>query len=441
MMVVVAAIVIAVMIALIRKGYDVRLVLMLAGLLLASIAGHPLVIFEVFGKTLSNVEVIGPICSAMGYAYVLRAVGADKELVKILIRPISSVRLLLVPGGVLIGFLTNVAMPSQTAAAAAVGPILLPLMYAAGYSRIAAGATLLIGCSMGGSMLNPGDVDVVSINSATNVPIEAVIGTIIVPSVLSLVVACIVLTFVLRGNTYLDRENAVEPEGKQAHETSIRNVVLACLAPAPIVVLFITQPTFNLVPYFTQMYPDGLPVYGVMLGATLLAMVVSYSREQVLSAHLSKLTAAFFDGMGYGFAKIISIIIAAGCFLAGLTQIGLIQAVSLMLLGDSTFAAIGSPLATWLMAMMSGSGTAPAVSFAQAVLPTFVQAGQVATAVLLGALAGFGASIGRTMSPVSAVMYFVSDLSNSEPRELIRVVALPLIAALATVIIYGLVSS
>ena len=91
--------------------------------------------------------------------------------------------------------------------------------------------------------------------------------------------------------------------------------------------------------------------------------------------------------------------------------------------------------------MMSGSGTAPAVSFAQAVLPTFVQAGQVATAVLLGALAGFGASIGRTMSPVSAVMYFVSDLSNSEPRELIRVVALPLIAALATVIIYGLVSS
>lgn len=441
MMLAIAATVIAVMIVLIRKGYDVRLLLMIAGLLLASIAGHPLVIFEVFGKTLTNVEVIGPICSAMGYAYVLKAVGADKELVKILIRPIRSIRWLLVPGGVLIGFLTNVAMPSQTAAAAAVGPILLPLMYAAGYSRLAAGATLLIGCSMGGSMLNPGDVDVVSINSATNVPIEVVIGTIITPSVLSLIVACLVLTFVLRGDKYLNSENAIESRGTGAGATSVRNVFLAFLAPAPIIVLFITQPTFNLVPYITEMYPDGLPVYSVMLGATFLAMIVSYSRNQDLPVHLSKLTAAFFDGMGYGFAKIISIIIAAGCFLAGLTKIGLIQAVSLMLLGDSTFAAIGSPLATWLMAMMSGSGTAPAVSFAQAVLPTFVQAGQVATAVLLGALAGFGASIGRTMSPVSAVMYFVSDLSNSEPRELIRVVALPLIAALATVIIYGLVSS
>jgi C4-dicarboxylate transporter len=52
-----------------------------------------------------------------------------------------------------------------------------------------------------------------------------------------------------------------------------------------------------------------------------------------------------------------------------------------------------------------------------------------------------GANIGRTMSPVSAVGYFVSDLAAVEPRELIKVVALPLTAALITVILYGLVSS
>jgi C4-dicarboxylate transporter len=67
--------------------------------------------------------------------------------------------------------------------------------------------------------------------------------------------------------------------------------------------------------------------------------------------------------------------------------------------------------------------------------------GQIPLAIMLGVMAGIGANVGRTMSPVSAVMYFVSDLVTSEPRELIAVVALPLVAALGTVIVYGLVSS
>lgn len=441
MMPVIAFAVVAVMLVAIRKGYDVRLVLMLAGFLLASLAGHPLAIFEVFGKTLSNVEVVGPICSAMGFAYVLKSIGADRELVNILIKPIRTVRWLLVPGGVLIGFLTNIAMPSQTAAAAAVGPILLPLMFAAGYSRVAAGSTLLVGCSIGGSLLNPGDADVVTIQAATSMPIESIIAEIITPSMISVIVAGSLLTYILRGRQYHQQEQLRNNDANSDSRNSLRSIMLACLGPLPVVVLFVTQPSFNLFPYLKQIYPNGLPVYGVMLAATLLAMIVSYKRGGSLSHHLSSVTVQFFDGMGYGFSKVISIIIAAGCFLAGLTKIGVIQAVSMLLLGDPTFAVIASPVATWLMAMMSGSGTAPAVSFAQAVLPTFVSAGQVVLAVALGAMAGIGASIGRTMSPVSAVMYFVSDLSTTEPRELLRVIALPLVSALVAVILYGLVSS
>lgn len=423
----------------IRKQYDVRLVLMLAGIVLTIVAGKPLVVLEVIGKTLSNTDVTGPICSAMGYAFVLRSLGADRELVALLARPLRKARWLLVPGGCLIGFVTNAAIPSQTATAAAVGPILIPLMLAAGYNRVAAGATLLLGCSIGGNLLNPGDADVVTVRIATNVPQDVVMAAVAIPNILALVAAVLVLMFILR-------RPAFHCEQAQQADTSVdrftaRRFSMAMLAPLPVLALIVTQPRLNLFPGITQHYPEGLPVYSVMFASTFLAMIIGYRSNGAFNEHVSKLTSDFFDGMGYGLAKVISIIIAAACFLAGLHAVGLIQQVSMLLLGDPTFATIASPLATWLMAMLSGSGTAPAVSFAQAVLPSFVADGQIPLAIMLGVMAGIGANVGRTMSPVSAVMYFVSDLVTSEPRELIAVVALPLVAALGTVIVYGLVSS
>lgn len=437
---VIAISVIALMLFALRKGYDVRLVLILGGIVLTSVAGNPLEIVNVIGKTLGNVEVTGPICSAMGYAFVLRAIGADKELVALLAQPLRSVGWLLIPGGVAIGFVTNIAIPSQTAAAAAVGPILLPLMYAAGFSRLAAGATLLVGCSIGGSLLNPGDADIVAIHTATQLPVSDVMDDMVIPSILSVVVAMIVLVFQLRSMGV--RTGDQHQHGTAKNEPlSLRRIAMATLAPLPVIVLFVTQPGWKLFPYITEYYPHGLPVYSVMLAASFLAMMISYSTEITLASHLTKLTGEFFDGMGYGLAKVVSIIIAAGCFLAGLSELGVIKAISQLLLQDPSIAMIASPITTWLMAVMSGSGTAPAVSFAQAVLPTIVSAGALQLAVVLGVLASIGASIGRTMSPVSAVMYFVSDLSATEPRDLMRAVVLPLVAGLVAVIIYGLVSS
>jgi DcuC family C4-dicarboxylate transporter len=441
MTILVTCLVIIGVLAAIRKGYDARLVLMLAGILLTALAGKPLAVIKVIGNTLGNEEITGPICSAMGYAFVLRAIGADRDLVALLSRPIRHARWLLVPGGCAIGFLTNIAMPSQTATAAAVGPILLPLLFAAGYSRVAAGAILLLGCSIGGNLLNPGDADIVAVHVATGAPVETIIATVLPPLVLALAAAIAVLILVLHQGKHRSTLGLHSSNHEDWTPMTPRRIVTAMLAPLPVIVLFVIQPSLNLFPQLNAVYPNGLPVYSVMFAATFLAMCVTYTSEVRFAEHLTSLTAEFFNGMGYGLSKVISIIIAASCFLAGLNAIGVVTAVSQLLLHDTQLAAMASPIATWLLAMISGSGTAPAVSFAQAVLPAFVQSGQVMLAVILGALASLGANIGRTMSPVSAVGYFVSDLASVEPRELIKVVALPLTAALITVILYGLVSS
>ena len=95
-------IVVAAIIAIIRH-YDVRLVLFTAGLLLASLAGKPLLVFTAFEEKMGDGSVIAPICTAMGYAFLLRTIGADKHMVRLLIAPIRTMRFLLVPGGCLIG--------------------------------------------------------------------------------------------------------------------------------------------------------------------------------------------------------------------------------------------------------------------------------------------------------------------------------------------------
>src|SRR5262249_58280113 len=48
-----------------------------------------------------------PICSAMGFAFVLKHTGCDRQFVLLLIRPVRRARARLIPGVVLTGFLVN----------------------------------------------------------------------------------------------------------------------------------------------------------------------------------------------------------------------------------------------------------------------------------------------------------------------------------------------
>ena len=86
-----------------------------------------------------------PICSAMGFAYVLRHTGCERHLVLLLVKPLRRVRCLLVPGVIAVGFLVNIPVISQTSTAVCIGPVVVPLMRAAGYSMPTIGACLLLG--------------------------------------------------------------------------------------------------------------------------------------------------------------------------------------------------------------------------------------------------------------------------------------------------------
>jgi DcuC family C4-dicarboxylate transporter len=85
-----------------------------------------------------------------------------------------------------------------------------------------------------------------------------------------------------------------------------------------------------------------------------------------------------------------------------------------------------------LLAVASGSGVAPSVAFARAVLPSLRD--DTALALDLGSLAAIGASFGRTMSPVAAVVIFSASLAGVTTWKLIRRVAPVLLVAYVVVL-------
>jgi DcuC family C4-dicarboxylate transporter len=414
-----AGTVVVVLIALwaLLREVDVRLVLFLAGLALACLALRPLVVFDTFLAEMGNGKTIGPICSAMGYAWVLRATGCDRAMVRLLLAPTRTYRALLIPAGGAVGFVTNVAITSQTASAAAIGPILMPLMLAAGYPPVVAAATLVLGCSGGGSLLNPGDADLVAIHETSGAPMRAVLEAIFAPLVSGFATA--VLAFAV-----WSRPSRAASTERDAPIEQPSNRLKALLPPLPVLLIFAMLPG-GLLPPLPAPFDKGLPVSHAMLVGTIVVLLV-HRRD------VSRQVQSFFEGMGYGYVHVISVIIASSCFIAGLTAAGMTDELVRVVSGTGVVGKVAAGVVPGSLAVVSGSGVAPSVAFAKAVLPALRD--DAPLALDLGSLAAIGASFGRTMSPVAAVVIFSAALAGVTTWSVIRRVAPVLLVGYAVVL-------
>lgn len=409
----------------IMKGMDVRLVLFAASLVLAAVAGNVLSIFDVFLSRMGDGQVVGPICSAMGFAFVIRLTGCDREMVRALLKPLRGLRWLLIPGGCAVGFLTNMAITSQTAAAAAVGPILVPLMVAAGFHPATAAATLVLGCSAGGNLFNPGEPDVVNIHVNAGVTPYQVIGALAAPELAGILVAIVVFLF-----WEWRRTSSAHVASEDVSPTDAPvNILKALLPPVPVVILFLSMPSLGLFPPLQKWYPSGIPVVHVMIAATMLTMLV-------VRKDLTEMTKSFFEGLGYGFTNVISLIIVASCFIESLRLCGVMDTLVRGIASGGAWGYVSAGVSTFVLAIVSGSGTAPSIAFSKGVLPGLLAHGMDVGAVVdMGLLGAIGATFGRTMSPVAAVVIFAATLTSSTTKDIVSRVAGPLCAGLVAALL------
>jgi C4-dicarboxylate transporter, DcuC family len=417
-MLIVAALIIAAAIYLMVRRVDVRLVLLGAGLAMALLAGRPLAIADTFTRAMVT-AMVAPICASMGFAALMHATGCDRHLVHALLAPMRRLEWLVLPGGILSAYLVNVAVPSQGATAAALGPILVPLLLASGRTPAIAGAALVLGASFGGDLLNPGAQDIQAVSGAAGLDAALLSARVIPASLAGVFVATVVFTLINWRRTAVPAETPAEPViAAPLDEPWLRvNPLKAVIPLTPIALLLTAYAGWDPLAWLVTIPPGdewlplagALPVVRAMLIGALLGIVVAW--REVLA--LSK---AFFDGMGSAYASIISLTITAQCFGAGVALIGLADA--LLRLASASNALV--PLAAgfpWALSILSGSGSGPILAFAQTFL---TQVSPADNPVTLAAVACLGGAFGRTMSPVSAVVVYGSGLVSTPPLTVIR---------------------
>jgi DcuC family C4-dicarboxylate transporter len=426
----IAVIVTIVMFWAIVKGLEVRLSLLLAGLILVVVSGSLQIFSEAFARSMTTAGLISVILPVMGFAAVMELTGCDRHLVKLVTDPLIKVRPVLVPGAVLATYLINIAIPSAAGCAAAVGIVLIPAMMAAGVHPAMAAAALLAGTW--GSVFNPGLMHNPVIAKIANVQVMEVIFGHMRASIVGVLIVA-VLSFVIAKVFKQDKDWTPEKAGaspptaaKSAAPLERVNILYALVPTLPLILLLLTAPKYGLT---SGVFPKGFNVFEAMAIGTVVGMLVTWSSP-------GKVVKNFFDGMGRAYSLVIGIIIAAGVFIAGLEAAGAVKQFIELLKGTQSAVPFIGTFGPMLLAAVVGSGDAVTVAFNNAVTPHAAQFGM--TSIGLGSLAMIGGALGRSMSPVAAAAIIAAGLAGVNPVELSKRNAIPMIAAaLAVMLILG----
>jgi DcuC family C4-dicarboxylate transporter len=435
------------------RRVDVRLALVLTALALGVLAGNPAAIVRTFLATFSNERFVVPICTAMGFAYVLKLTECDRHLVHLLVRPLTRVRPLLVPGTVCVGFLVNIPIISQTSTAITLGAVAIPILLAARIPPATIGAALLLGSSIGGELLNPGAPELrtvveesfkAAVEHGQKPPgtTEVLVARILPLNLLGLAVAVVVFWFM----SFRSIRREPLPQDAELTPTFRVNLFKAIIPLLPLALLFLTAPPLKLlrvppelliaVPSDGTLSPQEQGLFDCRLigAAMLIGVVVAALSARGVGL---KVSATFFEGAGYGFTHIVSLIVTANCFGEGVKLIGLaglfgdvIQQMPVLLMPSAGLL----PLS---FGVLCGSGMASTQSLFSFFAKPAITLGT--DPFLVGAIVSLASGAGRTMSPFSAVALMCGTLTNTSPFRLAARVAPPLLAAIVVEVIAAMV--
>ncbi|MDZ8080179.1 MAG: C4-dicarboxylate transporter DcuC [Nostoc sp. DcaGUA01] len=425
---IVTLIIIVTAVVLMFKRFDVRLSLFICAVTLFLIAGKLPQIFVIITQQMTNEKTVVPICTAMGFAYVLKLTECDRHLTHLLLAPLRYGKWLLVPGGIIAAYIVNMAIVSQSSTAAIVGTVLLPLLLAVGIAPTIAGALLLLGSSMGGELFNPGAVEVVKLAELTGQSTASILAQVLpinlLASVTALIVFCVLVVFGSRQKA-MASEGIANTDKNSGIKFEI-NYIKALVPLLPMILLFV-------VPVVVEL-PAEFDNNSVAIAAAMLIAIVAAGLTTPKALH--SLPTAFFEGAGYAYANIISLVITATIFTEGIKANGLIETFTNALANRAMLAKFASLILPFLLAGITGSGSATAIAVMNVLVP--IAAKINLEPVKVGTLVSVAAQLGRTMSPVAAVVIMSSTIAQQPPLSLVKCVVLPLLAGLSILLVAAL---
>lgn len=409
------------MIVLLVKKYESRMVLFSCGFFLCVVAFKPFDAFNAFSTAMKNAKVIEPIVASMGFAYVLKLTECDKHLVYALSKVLKFANgAMLVFGAVIITAIINISITSSSGCSAAVGAIIIPFLMRMGVHPAISACTVFLG-TYGSANLNPGyaqTIIVADVSKSSVIDVihyEAIyfgISALICASLLSLVAV-----FLKEHKGYIAQDLANDANFKV-------NAIKAIIPVIPVAILIISH-IQGVKDYYEQIFSNKMPdikiSYAMIFGSFLAFLVCM---KNVKSADVVK---KFFAGMGEGFAHVYGIITCALIFVAGLKAIGFVNELIELMKANPNIASFAGNTGTFILALITGSGDAAALSFNQAVT---IHANDFGIKPMhLGSAITAVAGLGRSMSPIAGAAIICAGYAKVNPIELAKRNAIPTIVA------------
>lgn len=290
------ALIILAIVAIIKK-VETRMTLLLAGFAMCVLAGHPMAAFQSFIKGMVNINLVPPICAAMGFAAAVTFSKCDEHLVVLLASPLKKIGGWLILIATVVTFLINIAIMSAAGTAATVGATLIPLMIRAGI-KPAGAAAAVGGGTMMGLLVNPGCAHDIFIAKLGNSPIMDFVSY-AAPYIFGLFLLSAVISSLIMCFYFKDQKlEAKDLAGFQIEENRAEFKVnpLKAIAPViPMILLIISSVWFP---------KSGLDVVASMIiGVVYIALICLKNPNELVKA--------FFKGMGQGYGSVIGLIVAA----------------------------------------------------------------------------------------------------------------------------------
>ncbi len=409
-----AAVIVLITIAALLKRIETRLVLFTSGLVMALLAGAPETALKAFMANMTNGSLITSICSSLGFAAVIAITRCEVHFVGLMVKPLGKLGLFLLPFCMLIASCVAVAIPSAAGCAAALGPTMIPLMVRAGFKPAIAGAAII--GSIIPSAMSPGSSHNVWVAKIANIDVMTLIvefapKILIICGLNILLVTLMIFVFRDYKKPAADSKAEVFEVASDARgELPEKPNVLFALAPVlPIIVLLLGATVVPLL---------KMTVAEAMIWGSIYTLLITRSNPETV-------TKEFFGGMGKGYANIMGIIIAAGCFAGGLKAAGVIDALINTLKDSREIAAYAANFGPFLMGVLTGSGDAAGHAFNQAVTPYAAEFGMRIEP--LGIVAALSGALGRMCSPIAGATLVIAGMTRLSPLEISKRMAIPMI--------------
>lgn len=418
---------------LIKKRYDIKVVMFGSGILLmlgAMVLGKSILpldsstglaffdIFKVIGNLFTK-QLTGASFTLMllfGYIAYMKEIGADLKTVSLLSRPLRYVKSkgILIVLFFLIGNALCIIIPSASSLSVLLMATAYPVLVYSGVSPLAVAAVIATSATIAPT---PIGADNLLASQSLNMSVTDYVfnyhAKISIPVILIMAVSHYVW------QKWLDRkEENVEP--KEVFFISEK------LPNAPFIYAFLPMLPLVLMVFFHFLGSDyQLGISEVTFFSLVVSMICEMFRQKSTTSSSTCLQ-TFFNGMGVGLTTVVTQVVAALTFVEGLKVLGVIDLISLSVTevaGAGLILMLIFCLLALLNGLLSGSGLALFYAFVE-LMPSFALSAGISP-VLLAIPMQFVSHLVKSVSPVAPTVIIISSMMKISPIQLIKRTVVP----------------